>query len=122
MRRTSIAPALLAAVTLQLGPPRRVTNFQDAYPMLSPDGSRVLSVEPDRRLGDLHDAPRRDRPRSADEQLPKERHKLFERQVGRFEELCERGSLNRLVSDDCDFQETRSGSALHPDVATSLPH
>jgi TolB protein len=42
MRRTSIAPALLAAVTLQLGPPRRVTNVQDAYPMLSPDGSRVL--------------------------------------------------------------------------------
>jgi TolB protein len=42
MRRASIAPALLAAVTLQLGPARRVTNVKDAYPMLSPDGSRVL--------------------------------------------------------------------------------
>jgi len=50
MRRTSIAPALLTAVTLQLGPPRRVTNFQDAYPMLSPDGSRVLSQS--NRTGD----------------------------------------------------------------------
>jgi len=50
MRRTSIAPALLAAVTLQLGPPRRVTNFQDAYPMLSPDGFRVLSQS--NRTGD----------------------------------------------------------------------
>src|SRR6266571_3742075 len=57
MRRTSIAPALLAAVTLQLGPPRRVTNFQDAYPMLSPDGSRVLS-QPN-RTGDWEIYPKR---------------------------------------------------------------
>ena len=42
MRRTSIAPALLAAVTLQLGPARRVTNVKDAYPMLSPGGTRLL--------------------------------------------------------------------------------
>jgi hypothetical protein len=42
MRRTSIAPALLAAVALQLGPPHRVTKVNDAYPMLSPDGSRLV--------------------------------------------------------------------------------
>jgi TolB protein len=33
---------LAAAVALPLGPPRRVTNVKDAYPMLSPDGSRLL--------------------------------------------------------------------------------
>jgi TolB protein len=33
---------LAAAVAFQLGPARRITNVKDAYPMLSPDGSRVL--------------------------------------------------------------------------------
>jgi TolB protein len=33
---------LAGAVALQLGPPRRVTNVKDAYPMLSPGGSRLL--------------------------------------------------------------------------------
>ena len=33
---------LAAAVALQLGPPKRLTNVKDAYPMLSPDGTRVL--------------------------------------------------------------------------------
>jgi TolB protein len=33
---------LAAAVALQLSPPHRVTNVKDAYPMLSPDGSRLL--------------------------------------------------------------------------------
>ena len=42
VRRASIAPAFLAAVALQLGPARRVTNVKDAYPMLSPDGTRLL--------------------------------------------------------------------------------
>jgi Tol biopolymer transport system component len=42
VRRTSIAPALLAAVTLQLGPPKRLTNVKDGYPMLSPDRTHVL--------------------------------------------------------------------------------
>jgi Tol biopolymer transport system component len=33
---------LAAAVALQLGPAKRVTNVQDAYPMLSPDGTRLV--------------------------------------------------------------------------------
>ncbi len=33
---------LAAAVALQLGPARRITNVKDAYPMPSPDGARVL--------------------------------------------------------------------------------
>jgi TolB protein len=33
---------LAGAVALQLGPAKRVTNVQDAYPMLSPDGSRLV--------------------------------------------------------------------------------
>ena len=33
---------LAGAVVLQLGPARRVTNVQDAYPMLSPDGTRLV--------------------------------------------------------------------------------
>ena len=33
---------LAGAVVLQLGPAHRLTNVKDAYPMLSPDGSRVL--------------------------------------------------------------------------------
>lgn len=33
---------LAAAVALQLSPAHRVTNVKDAYPMLSPDGSRLL--------------------------------------------------------------------------------
>jgi TolB protein len=33
---------LATAVSLQLGPAHRVTNVQDAYPMLAPDGSRIL--------------------------------------------------------------------------------
>jgi TolB protein len=33
---------LAGAVALQIGPPHRVTNVKDAYPMLSPDGARVL--------------------------------------------------------------------------------
>ena len=33
---------LAAVVALQLGPAHRVTNVQDAYPMLAPDGSRIL--------------------------------------------------------------------------------
>jgi TolB protein len=38
-----IATLLLAgAVAFQLGPARRATNVKDAYPMLSPDGTRVL--------------------------------------------------------------------------------
>jgi TolB protein len=37
-----ITAVLLAAVALQLGAPQRVTRVKDAYPMLSPDGSRVL--------------------------------------------------------------------------------
>ena len=37
-----LAFLLAAAVALQVGPARRVTNVKDAYPMLSPDGSRVL--------------------------------------------------------------------------------
>ncbi len=33
---------LAAAVVLQLGTAKRVTNVQDAYPMLSPDGTRLV--------------------------------------------------------------------------------
>jgi TolB protein len=33
---------LAAVVAVQLGPARRITNVKDAYPMPSPDGSRVL--------------------------------------------------------------------------------
>jgi TolB protein len=33
---------LAAAVALPLGPAKRVTNVQDAYPMLSPDGTRLV--------------------------------------------------------------------------------
>ncbi len=39
---TLLFAATTAAVALQLGPARRITNVKDAYPTPSPDGSRVL--------------------------------------------------------------------------------